>query len=560
MTLTSSVKTTGNLPGDSSTFSFSFDPMVIYDSAELEVYHTVTATGVETLLTKGAGATNYSVSTIPSTGSTGSITYPADEGTAIPSTETITIKMKVDQDQQTAFENRGGYFPKVVERSFDKVVSMVLDLQEQIDRCLKIPISEDGFSTLLISEDGLRVAGRTLQINAAADGIDAIAPSSGVDATASDVVALPVSVSAGSAGSAADASREDHVHLLPTTVPRLATENKFTESQIWFKGSDVSSGATLALGAGNWFDITGTTDITDITSVGAGFVCILHFDGVLTLTHDGDDIICPGGQSIVTHSGMEVMLHEHAAGKWRVIAVMDSVAVNRSQAADLTRKVTFFDDFIGTISTPISSTAGSGGQNEAATISAGAGGRVTLKTDDDIDVDTHAAVCTTLSLDTLDWRADQGGLVLEVRLEIDDVSEAVIFVGFTDAISTTVELPIYKTTGADTIDSDANNACGICYDIDGTTDEWFHGGVKATTDTAAVHAGSAPSDNTAVILRVEVSSAGAVQGFVNGTAIGAAVANAVTTGTPLTPIVVIGNRTANQIIVTLDYIWAQANR
>jgi hypothetical protein len=281
---------------------------------------------------------------------------------------------------------------------------------------------------------------------------------------------------------------------------------------------------------------------------------------VRTLEHSAVNLILPGGEDIVTVAGEMSLLQEYAAGDFRMIHHFASIPVHLQKSVDLSQKTTFFDDFIGTISTPISSTGGSGGDTEAATISAGAGGRVTMKSDVDLAVDTHAAVCSILTLDVLDWRADQGGLTLETRLQIDDVSEAVIFVGFTDTISTTVELPIYKTTGADTIDSDAANACGICYDVDGTTDEWFHGGVKAGTDTSAVHSGSAPSDNTDVTLRVEVSAAGAVEGFVDGVSIGTAKANAVTATTPLTPVIVIGNRTANQVIVTVDYIHAQANR
>jgi hypothetical protein len=138
------------------------------------------------------------------------------------------------------------------------------------------------------------------------------------------------------------------------------------------------------------------------------------------------------------------------------------------------------------------------------------------------------------------------------------VSEAVIFVGFTDTISTTVELPIFLVTTA--IDSDATDACGVGYDIDGTTKQWFHGGVKNGTDTTPAYSGTAPTDATYVTIRVEVSAAGAVQGFINGVAIGNPVDNAVTATTALTPAIIIGNRSANQVIATIDYIKVEQNR
>ncbi|MEE9598202.1 MAG: hypothetical protein V3V96_15630, partial [Acidiferrobacterales bacterium] len=384
--------------------------------------------------------------------------------------------------------------------------------------------------------------------------------SAGTAATASDDTPAAVSVSAGAAGSGTDFSRQDHAHLLPTTVPRLATENVYTESQVWFHGSDVTAASAMTLGAGNFFDIAGNTDIDSITTIGAGTLIALQFDGTPKLVSSAANIVTPDDQDIQCKAGTIVVLEEYGAGTFRVVSVMNDVPNRLQIGLDPARKYTFFDDFIGTISTPISSTAGSGGANEAATISAGDGGRITLKTDDDIDVDTHAAVCTTLTLDTLDWSADGGGLIFETRLQLNDVSEAYLFVGFTDVISTTVEAPVYKTTGTDVLLQDAANACGVGYDIDGTTDEWWQGGSKAGSVTSATHSGTAPGDNTYVTIRVEVSAAGAVQGFINGTSIGTAVANAITTTTAITPIIVIGNRTANQIIAIIDYVHVSADR
>jgi len=52
-----------------------------------------------------------------------------------------------------------------------------------------------------------------------------------------------------------------------------------------------------------------------------------------------------------------------------------------------------------------------------------------------------------------------------------------------------------------------------------------------------------------------------VQGYIDGTAItGGAIADAVTITTPLTPYIAIGNRSANQVIMTLDYVYVQQDR
>ena len=237
---------------------------------------------------------------------------------------------------------------------------------------------------------------------------------------------------------------------------------------------------------------------------------------------------------------------------------LNGVPAAEGQSVDPSQKVTFFDDFLAAaIEARISSTAGAGTGNEAATtVASGLKGLITLKSASDNG--THAQNATTLTLDQLNFRADQGGLAMETRLKLNTVANAAIFFGFTDTISTTVEMPLF-ITAAD-LDSDAADACGIVYDTGATTDEWCHGGVKADADTVPAFSGSAPADDTFVILRVEVSAAGAVTGYINGTAIGAAVANAVTVTVALTPCIVVCNRTTSQRILTVDYIWVQGNR
>jgi|2_EtaG_2_1085320.scaffolds.fasta_scaffold08687_3 hypothetical protein len=241
--------------------------------------------------------------------------------------------------------------------------------------------------------------------------------------------------------------------------------------------------------------------------------------------------------------------------------IADNVKAAEFQALDPGQKCTFFDDFLGSTLRAEWSTAGAGsGSNNAALTAAadGIGGKATIKSASDDG--NHAANFTCLSFDELNYRADQGGLAIEAQFAVDDIANgAYIFVGFSDVIDTTSEGPLFFT--ADAIDSDAANACGVLYDFDSTTDEWAHGGVKANTDTSPGFSGSTPTDGTTVTVRVEVSAAGAVQGYIDGTAItGGAIADAVTITTPLTPYIAIGNRSANQVIMTLDYVYVQQDR
>lgn len=101
-------------------------------------------------------------------------------------------------------------------------------------------------------------------------------------------------------------------------VARRHSVNTFTQTQTWSKGADVASATALTLGIdGNYFDITGTTTITSISTLGIGTVIKLHFDGILTLTHHATDLILPGGANITTAAGDEAEFIEYASGDWR---------------------------------------------------------------------------------------------------------------------------------------------------------------------------------------------------------------------------------------------------
>lgn len=241
-------------------------------------------------------------------------------------------------------------------------------------------------------------------------------------------------------------------------------------------------------------------------------------------------------------------------------AINNAARAIQSSIAVFHRRVFFFDDFLaGALDAKISSTAGAGTGNAALTVVANStNGTATLTTASDNG--THAQNASNVTLDQLNFRADQGGMAMECRLKIDLVSTVALFVGFTDTISSTVEMPVYKASASDDLDSDAANACGVGFDTQGTTDQWWHGGVKADTDTAATHSGTAPSADTFYTIRVEVTAAGAVRGFIDDVAIGSAVSNAVTVTTSLTPVIVIANRTTSQRIATIDYLFAQQSR
>ena len=110
-------------------------------------------------------------------------------------------------------------------------------------------------------------------------------------------------------------------NVVEDTTPQLGGVLDTNSHQVnWSKGADVASAGALTLGAdGNYFDVTGTTTITSIVTRGIGTVVVLHFDGILTLTHNATDLILFGAGNITTAAGDEAMFVEYASGDWRCV-------------------------------------------------------------------------------------------------------------------------------------------------------------------------------------------------------------------------------------------------
>ena len=149
--------------GNGAATTFSFSPMVVLQSADLQVTITSTA-GVDTQLVEGTGTTNYSVS-VASYPGTGSVVYPASGATRLQVGEFITIKRLLIIEQLTDLENQGGYFPDTQETALDRTAMVDLQQQEEIDRVLKVPVS-DLTANLTIPTAATR-AGKVLGFDAA---------------------------------------------------------------------------------------------------------------------------------------------------------------------------------------------------------------------------------------------------------------------------------------------------------------------------------------------------------------------------------------------------------
>lgn len=210
-------------PGDGAKFQFSFDPFVVQQPAtgvdhDLVVYR-VTSAGAVSTLTEGTGSTNYSVQ-VTSYPGTGQITYPATGSGFLPTGDYLVIKRKAPLLQATKLDNRGGYFPAVQENTFDRLVMMIQDLQEQIDRCVQITVNDDN---VVGADPDLpnMIAQNYIRVNATGDGLE-MGGFETTTASASSATPQNVTSGAGAAGASGDFSRADHVHSIGTAADVLA--------------------------------------------------------------------------------------------------------------------------------------------------------------------------------------------------------------------------------------------------------------------------------------------------------------------------------------------------
>lgn len=118
--------------------------------------------------------------------------------------------------------------------------------------------------------------------------------------------------------------------LAGTSAAKYATPDSI--AALWEQGSDVASSGTVSLGEGGYFNITGTTTITDIDfgTTKAGRKVWVKFAGILTLTHHATNLILPTGASITTAAGDTACFVSEGGD------IVRCVAYNRASGAPLT--------------------------------------------------------------------------------------------------------------------------------------------------------------------------------------------------------------------------------
>lgn len=214
--------------------------------------------------------------------------------TAPASGETLILELNPDFTQASDYIENAALPAETLESDLDERNIEAQYLNDSVSKSLKFdPTVTVSGTTLGTLPDPTSNGDKYLKLNSAADGWE--------------VATLSTTAGLG--------------NIVEDTTPQLGGTLDTNSKAIQLsKGADVASATALTLGTdGNYFDITGTTTITSIASLGVGTVVHLHFDGALQLTHHATDLILPGAANFTTEAGDELTFIEYASGDFRCI-------------------------------------------------------------------------------------------------------------------------------------------------------------------------------------------------------------------------------------------------
>ena len=127
---TTTIKNSASGNGSTTAFTYSFK---ISAETEVQVIVKTDATGAESVRSIGTGSTNYSVSGVGSS-SGGTVTFV----TAPTSAETVVLRRSTTQTQSMDLIDNDPMAADTIETAHDKSIAITQELQEQLDRSLKI--------------------------------------------------------------------------------------------------------------------------------------------------------------------------------------------------------------------------------------------------------------------------------------------------------------------------------------------------------------------------------------------------------------------------------------
>lgn len=167
----------------------------------------------------------------------------------------------------------------------------------------------------------------------------------------------------------------------------------------------------------------------------------------------------------------------------------------------------------------------------------------------------------------LNWKANQGGLCMEARVNMALITSIAVFIGFTDQVAA-LEMP--ATISGSTLTTNFTDGFGFLFDTAATAATWKLVGVANDVDATmqepvlpgvgATPAVFSPVAATFATFRMAVDTAGLARFFYNDVPVGTNMVGAVTPTIALTPVICGFRRTATITQLDVDYIHVSQSR
>jgi hypothetical protein len=284
---TDPVRETKTVTTAADTFTFSFE-FFEADGADIKVYNFVA--DPDTVVSP----TIYTIT--PNLGTDGGYNGGTLElDTAVTSTSII-IMLDMDFTRTTDFPDKGNFNIASLNTQLDKNVNLIKQIGVRVDRAFRLKDSDTATYPLTLPSTGVSSTRAFLMIDST-DGLTYNAAASLGAVVAATATPLAGAIT-GVVGTDTDYAREDHVHPLT-----------------YVKGGDIASATNTTIDTdGRYFDVTGTTTITDMT-VAVNREFTLQFDGALVLTHNTSKIDLPSEANITTAAGDVATFFAHTANQ-----------------------------------------------------------------------------------------------------------------------------------------------------------------------------------------------------------------------------------------------------
>lgn len=224
--------------------------------------------------------------------------------------EQFTLFRDIPIERLTDFPFRGGFSSEVINKELDTNTLILQEQARDISRTLRLQPAD------ALTEAVLPLGRENLFLAFDATGVPI--PAAGTSANLGPVSAfmdtLLPALDAAAARTILDAASRTAGNIF---TGRTQLDGDFQQEQ-----RAATAAASLVLGPGSIFDMSGNAAITSIGTKGVGSIIYLVASGFPSLVSHPTDLVTPADQDILMSPGDVAALEEYATGDWRVIGFL----------------------------------------------------------------------------------------------------------------------------------------------------------------------------------------------------------------------------------------------